>query len=69
MHKKTPKSGQTLLNLWRFRWRFQENFWRILALFDWNRGALAEKNLATLSSSVSQNVAAVKDIIQFAKNF
>ena len=37
-----------MLKLWRFRWRFQEILWRILALFDFNFGAVAKKNLATL---------------------
>ena len=41
-----------MLKLWRFRWRFQEILWRILALFDFNFGAVAEKNLATLYMSV-----------------
>ena len=40
-----------MLKLWRFRWRFQEILWRILALFGFNFGAVAEKNLATLSEN------------------
>ena len=43
-----------MLKLWRFRWRFQEILWRILALFDFNFGAVAEKNLATLKINANR---------------